>query len=32
LVDSPGGLANYYDASSLALGTPVPVKKILQEL
>ena len=32
LVDSPGGLANYYDASSLALGTPAPVKKILQEL
>ena len=32
LVDSPGGLANYYDASSLALGTTAPVKKILQEL
>ncbi|MDC0620699.1 A/G-specific adenine glycosylase [Candidatus Pseudothioglobus singularis] len=32
LVYSPGGLANYYDASSLALGTPAPVKKILQEL
>ena len=32
LVNSPGGLANYYDASSLALGTPAPVKKILQEL
>ena len=32
LVDSPGGLANYYDAGSLALGTPAPVKKILQAL
>jgi A/G-specific adenine glycosylase len=32
LIDSPGGVSNYYKTSSLTLGTPAPVKKILQEL
>jgi A/G-specific adenine glycosylase len=32
LIDSPGGSTNYYETSSLSLGTPTPVKKILQEL
>ena len=32
LIDSPGGSDNYYEMSSLALGVPVPVKKILQKL
>ena len=32
LIDSPGGSTNYYEINSLTLGTPAPVKKILQEL
>ena len=32
LIDSPGEASNYYETSSLTLGTPAPVKKILQEL
>jgi A/G-specific adenine glycosylase len=32
LIDSPGEASNYYETSSLTLGTPAPVKKILREL
>jgi A/G-specific adenine glycosylase len=32
LIDSPGRSANYYATGNLTLGTPAPVKKILQEL
>ncbi|MDC0630352.1 A/G-specific adenine glycosylase [bacterium] len=32
LIDSPGGSTNYYKTSNLTLGTPAPVKKILQGL
>jgi len=32
LIRSPGGSINYFSASSLSLGVPAPVKKMLQEL